>query len=122
MERLRTIGYRVARITAALLVVVPGTLTMGTTAGATTCFPTTFNWDKHFLTAAQIGGSVSGSLDATGCDIGAYFATPGDVTGAQIAGARYFGGVNDGTSVMADGASVHATGGNPFDAAQHGAA
>jgi len=122
MERLRTIGYRVARIAAALLVAVPGTLTMGTTAGATTCFPTTFNWDKHFLTAAQIGGSVSGSLDATGCDIGAYFATPGNVTGAQISGARYFGVVNDGTSVMVEGASVHDIGDKPFDGAQHGVA
>ena len=70
MERLRTIGYRVAGITAALLVAVPGTLMTGTTAGAATCTPTGFVRDNINLTAAQIGGTVTGSLDATGCDIG----------------------------------------------------
>src|SRR5260370_28120280 len=95
---------------------------MGTTAGATTGSPTTFNRDNHFLTAAQIGGSVSGSLDATGCDIGVYFATPGNVTGAQISGSRYFGAVNDGTSVMVEGASVPDISETPFDGAQHRAA
>jgi len=123
MDRLRTIAYQVARITAALLVAVPITLQMATTAGAATCFPTTFNRDGFFLTAAQIGGTVSGSLDATGCDIGVYFATPGSVTaGAQIFGARYFGVVNDGASVTVEGASVHDIGNTPFDGTQHGVA
>jgi len=105
----RTIGYQVARIITALLVAVPSTLAIATvTAGATTCLPTTFSRDGFFLTAAQIGGSVSGTLDASGCDIGVYFANPGSVTaGAQIFGARYFGVVNDGTSVMVEGASIH---------------
>ncbi len=123
MDRLRTIGYQVARITAALLVAVASTLQMPTTAGAATCTPTGFVRDRINLTAAQIGGSVSGSLDATGCDIGVYFATPGSVTaGAQISGARYFGVVNDGTSVMVEGASVHDIGNKPFDGTQHGVA
>ncbi len=119
----RTIGYQVARIITALLVAVPSTLAIATlTAGAaTTCLPTTFNRDNHFLTAAQIGGTVSGTLDASGCDIGVYFTTPGTVTaGAQIFGARYFGVVNDGTSVTVEGASVHKIGNTPFDGAQHG--
>ncbi len=123
MERLRTIGHQVVRIIAALLVAVPSTLTMATTAGAATCTPTGFVRDGINLTAAQIGGSVSGSLDATGCDIGVYFATPGSVTaGAQIFGARYFGVVNDGTSVTVEGASVHDIGNKPFDGTQHGVA
>jgi len=121
MDRLRTIGYQVARVAAAMLVVVPSTVTMATTAGAATCLPTTFSRDGFFLTAAQIGGTVSGSLDATGCDIGVYFATPGSVTaGAQISGARYFGVVIDGTSVTVEGASVHDIGNKPFDGTQHG--
>jgi len=122
MEKLRTIGYKVARITATLVVAVPASLSMTTTAGAaTTCLPTPFSRDGFFLTAAQIGGPVSGSLDATGCDIGVYFATPGSVTsGAQIFGARYFGVVNDGTSVTVEGVSIHNIGNTPFDGTQHG--
>src|SRR5712691_10505209 len=121
MEKLRTIGYKLARITAALVVAVPAGLSMTTTAGAAACLPTTFSRDGFNLTAAQIGGTVSGSLDATGCDIGVYYATPGSVTsGAQIFGARYFGVVNDGTSVTVDGATIHNIGNAPFDGTQHG--
>jgi hypothetical protein len=120
----RTIGDQVARIITALLVAVPSTLAIATvTAGATTCLPTTFSRDGFFLTAAQIGGSVSGTLDASGCDIGVYFASPGSVTaGAEIFGARYFGVVNDGTSVTVERASVHHIGNAPFDGTQHGVA
>jgi hypothetical protein len=96
---------------------------MATTAGAATCTPTGFVRDNINLTAAQIGGTVSGNLDATGCDIGVYFATPGSVTaGAQIFGARYFGVVNDGTSVAVEGAGIHTIGNTPFDGTQHGIA
>jgi hypothetical protein len=121
LERLRTIGLQVARIAAALVVAVPSALTMATTAGAATCTPTNFSRDGINLTAAQIGGSVSGSLDASGCDIGVYFATPGSVTaGAQIFGARYFGVVNNGTAVNIEGATIHDVGNTPFDGTQHG--
>src|SRR5712692_4358587 len=120
MGKLQTIGYRLARITVALTVAIPAGLS-ATTAGAATCTPTGFVRDGINLTAAQIGGSVSGSLDANGCDIGVYFATPGSVTaGAQIFGARYFGVVNDGTSVTVEGASIHDIGDKPFDGSQHG--
>src|SRR5713226_2357705 len=121
MEKMRTIGYRLARITAALVVAVPAGLSMTTTAGAATCTATGFVRDGINLTAAQIGSTVSGTLDATGCDIGVYFAKPGSVTpGAQIFGARYFGVVNDGTSVTVEGASIHNIGNTPFDGTQHG--
>jgi hypothetical protein len=120
----RTIGYQVARIITALLVAVPSTLAIATVTAATTCLPTTFfSRDGFFLTAAQIGGGVSGTLDASGCDIGVYFASPGSVTaGAQIFGARYFGVLNDGTSVTVQGASIHDIGNKPFDGTQHGVA
>ena len=121
MERLRTIGYRLARIAAALAVAVPAGLSMTTTAEAATCTATGFLRDGINLTAAQIGGTVSGTLDATGCDIGVYFATPGSVTSAaEIFGARYFGVVDDGTAVTVEGASIHNIGDNPFDGTQHG--
>src|SRR5712692_4595491 len=120
MGKLQTIGYRLARITVALTVAIPAGLS-ATTAGAATCTATGFVRDGINLTAAQIGGTVSGSLDATGCDIGVYYATPGSVTsGAQIFGARYFGVVNDGTSVTVEGASIHDIGNKPFDGTQHG--
>ena len=57
--------------------------TAPTAALAATCTPTGWNG----LTAAQIGGEVTGDpIDATGCDIGVY--NPTSVTGADISGAR----------------------------------
>src|SRR5260370_21408897 len=114
-------GFGLARTAAALGVALPAGLSMTTAAEAATCTATGFVRDSVDLTAAQIGGTVSGSLDAGGCDIGVYFAKPGSVTpGAQIFGARYFGVVNDGTSVTVAGASIHDIGNKPFDGTQHG--
>ena len=68
------------------------------------------------LTAAQIGGSVSGPLDASGCDIGAYFdaANPGSVSGATISGANWYGvlvnGDNGPVSVNVTNSSIHGVG------------
>ncbi len=58
----------------------------GAAAASTTCTPTGFVRDGINLTAAQIGGNVSGPLDATGCNIGVYYApgTSGSVSGADI--------------------------------------
>jgi len=47
---------------------------VGAPTFAARCTPTTFMRDSMFLTAAQIGGDVTGPLDATGCDIGVYYA------------------------------------------------
>ena len=60
------------------------------TLAATTCTPTGFIRDSINLTAARIGGTVTGTLDATGCDIGVYIdaAHPGSVTNADISGAQ----------------------------------
>jgi hypothetical protein len=58
-------------------------------ATAATCTATGFNG----LTAAQIGGNVTGTLDATGCNIGVYYDNThtGNVTGGTIFGADSFG-------------------------------
>ena len=53
---------------------------------AAACQPTGFVRDGIDLTAAKIGGNVTGALDATGCDIGAY--NPTKVANADIRGAR----------------------------------
>ncbi len=91
-------------------------------AQAAGCTPTTFSRDGMFLTAAQVGGDVTGPLDATGCDIGVYYGTgtSGNVTGATIHGARYFGVVADGATVNVTDSDVHDIGNDPFDGTQHG--
>ena len=109
---------------------VAGALMLGATiipAFATTCTPTGFSRDSINLTAAQIGGNVTGTLDATGCNIGVYYdssTTPGDVTGAYIFGANYYGVVVNGNpgdvSVDVTDSTVRNIGEVPFNGAQHG--
>src|SRR6266550_8759871 len=86
-------------------------------AQAAGCIPTTFERDGFLLTAAQVGGDVTGDLDATGCDIGVYYApgSTGNVTDATIHGARYFGVVADGATVDVTDSDVHDIGNDPFD-------
>ena len=121
MGTLRSIGRRLAMVSAALLLMATSAALTATTAGAAACFPTDFFRDGFFLTAAQVGGSVNGTLNATGCDIGVYFKTAGSVTqGAQVFGARYFGVVNNGAAVSVRGASIHNIGDAPFNGSQHG--
>ena len=67
MKRLTFVAALVAAtLTAALAI---GTVS----ASAATCTATGFFRDGINLTAAQIGGTVTGDLDATGCNIGSYF-------------------------------------------------
>ena len=72
------------------------------------CTPTGFYRDGMNLTAAQIGGDVTGTLNATGCDIGVYYGpgATGSVTGATIANAKYFGIVNDGQNVNVTNSTI----------------
>ncbi len=87
------------------------------------CTPTGFYRDDINLTAAQIGGNVTGNLDATGCDIGVYYGpdtTAGSVTGATIANAKYFGVVNYGRNVNVKNSAISKIGNTPFDGTQHG--
>lgn len=99
---------------------------MPTTATAATCTSTGFVRDGINMTAAQIGGSVTGSLDASGCNIGVYYdnTTSGNVTGADIFGANYFGVVVNGdvgsVTVNVTGSTIHSIGESPLNGSQHG--
>jgi hypothetical protein len=84
------------------------------------CTPTGFVRDGINLTAAQIGGTVTGTLDATGCNIGAY--NPTSVTAADISGANYFGVVDNGIATNVSGSTIHNIGEVPLNGTQHGVA
>jgi hypothetical protein len=101
-----------------------GTVAVQITASAT-CTPTGFYRDGINLTAAQIGGTVTGTLDATGCNIGVYYdashpATEDGVSEADIFGANYFGVLVNGTSANVTNSLVHDIGEVPLNGAQHG--
>jgi parallel beta-helix repeat protein len=97
-------------------------------ATAATCTPTGLMQDSMNLTAAQIGGDVTGSLDATGCNIGVYYdsTTSGNVTGASIFGANYYGVVVNGdvgaVSVNVTGSNIHDIDETQPNGTQHGVA
>lgn len=93
-------------------------------AAAASCMPTGFYRDGINMTAAQIGGNVTGTLDAGGCNIGVYYGpgSSGNVTGADIFGANYFGVVARGASVNVTNSHVHNIGQAPLDGSQHGLA
>jgi hypothetical protein len=89
------------------------------TSASPTCTPTGFNG----LTAAQIGGNVTGTLDASGCNIGVYYDSThtGGVSGAEIYGATSYGVlVNGAAGVNVTGSSIHNIGEVPLNGAQHG--
>jgi hypothetical protein len=115
------------RVLIAMAVAALGAALMPTaaSAAAVSCSPTGFFRDGIEMTAAQIGGNVTGTLDAGGCNIGVYYdsaTTSGNVTNAEIFGASYFGVVVRGTSVNVTNSSVHGIGDVPFGGAQHGLA
>jgi len=99
-------------------------------ASAASCTETGFFRDGINMTAAQIGGNVTGSLDAGTCNIGVYYdnTTSGNVTGATIFGANYFGVVVNGdvgsVSVNVTGSAIHDIGESPLtgQGSQHGTA
>ncbi len=96
-------------------------LPASTMAAAPFCTPTGFIRDGIDLTAAQIGGSVTGGLDGAGCDIGVY--NPARVANADIHGARYYGVVVNGKyNVNTTNSKVHQIGDSPFDGMQRGRA
>jgi hypothetical protein len=101
---------------------------MPSSASAATCTETGFERDGINMTAAQIGGNVTGTLDASGCNIGVYYdnTTTGNVTGGNISGANYFGVVVNGdvgsVTVNVTNSSVHDIGETPLNGSQHGTA
>jgi hypothetical protein len=88
------------------------------------CDPTGFNG----LTAARVNPAytVSGAVDATGCDIGVYFDHgDGDVDNADIYGSRYYGvfvnGDTNTVSVNISDSEIHEVGDKPqFTGGQNG--
>ena len=86
------------------------------------CTATGLVRDGINLTAAQIGGTVTGSLDATGCNIGVYYGpgSVGSVTGATIFGANYYGVVVNAANVDVTNATIHDIGESPLNGSQHG--
>jgi Right handed beta helix region len=95
-------------------------------APATSCTATGFFRDSTNLTAALIettsGFSVTGSVNASGCNIGVYIGPglTGTVTSAQVFGANYYGVVNNGSTVTVTKSQIHDIGENPLNGVQHG--
>jgi hypothetical protein len=89
------------------------------------CTPTGLLRDGINLTAALVNpGTVSGPVNATGCNIGVYYGDgkAGTVDTATISGANYYGVVADGAAVNITGATIRDIGENPFNGSQHGVA
>jgi hypothetical protein len=93
-------------------------------AAPASCTPTGYEKDGINLTAATINpaGTVTGPIDATGCNIAVYYGpgTTGTVSAADIHGANYFGVVNNGGNVTVTRSSIHDIGESPLDGSQHG--
>src|ERR1700746_1584343 len=78
---------------------------------APACTPTGSVRDNINLTAAQINpATLSGDLDATGCNIGVYYSasTHGHIENANIHGSNYFGIVNNGANVNVGNSTISA--------------
>jgi hypothetical protein len=92
-------------------------------AQAASCTATGFVRDAIDLTAAMINppGTVTGDVDATGCNIGIYYsAGHGRVSQANVHGSNYFGIVNNGADVDILDSTVSDIGEKPFNGSQHG--
>lgn len=89
---------------------------------APVCTATDVIRDGFTLTAAQIGGDVTGTLDATGCNIGVYYGpdSTGSVSGADVSGANYFGVLVNRATVDITKSQIHNIGEVPLNGAQHG--
>jgi hypothetical protein len=111
------------RAVAALVLAFAASIVGAGQALAVTCTQTGFFRDSINLTAALINpGDVTGTVDASGCNIGVYYG-PGakaKVTDADVFGANYFGIVNNGGDINVKNSSVHNIGEVPFNGTQHG--
>src|SRR6266702_1559777 len=106
---------------AALLTTTPGTRATGP------CTPTGFFRDSINMTAAMINpSSVTGVVNATGCNIGVYYGpgSRGVIKNAEIYGANYFGVVANGDAgdITLDilSSNIHDIGESPHNGSQHG--
>lgn len=95
-----------------------------TTHAITTCSPTNFYRDSLNMTAAVVNptSKVTGTIDATGCNIGVYFGPGhnGSVNGATITNANYYGVVVQQAKVNVENSNIHNIGENPLNGDQHG--
>jgi Right handed beta helix region len=118
-------------LVAALVAVTVAAMTLlggQASAAAASCTHTGFVRDGIDLAAAQIGGDVTGTLDAGTRNIGVYYdnTTSGNVTGATIFGANYFGVVVNGdvgaVSTNVTNSAIHDIGESPLagQGSQHG--
>jgi hypothetical protein len=104
------------------------TIVIGGAASAkAACTLTGFVRDGINLTAAQINpsGTVSGDVDATGCNIGIYYDhAKGAVNSANVHGSNYYGVVVNGdfneVAVNVTNNTVTQIGESPFNGTQHG--
>ncbi len=118
-----SVGLAIALLALFGLMVVKTPMTAKAVAS---CTPTGFVRDSINLTAAQIGGDVTGALDATGCNIGVYYDAnhTGKVKNANIYGSNYFGVVVNGgqgnVKVDITNSQIHNIGETPFNGSQHG--
>lgn len=117
-----------ARFVAVLLVFVVGAVVIAP-AQTVTCTETGFFRDGINLTAAKINpATLSGELNATGCNIGVYVDGNNEVqiNNADIHGANYFGVLVNGTatspSAEIKNSHIHDIGENPLNGSQHGIA
>lgn len=105
---------------------------VGAKLSVASCTQTGFIRDFINLTAAEINptGTVTGTIDATGCNIGVYFDNnlvgQGTIDQANIFGANYFGVIVNGdagiVAVDITNSSIHDIGEVPFNGTQHGVA
>jgi hypothetical protein len=111
-------------LTAALCLILITFATPGAVY-AVTCTPTGFYRDGINMTAALIDPAfVTGTVDATGCNIGVYYSpgSTGVIDNAEIYGANYFGVVNRQGNVTITDSEIHDIGETPFNGTQHGVA
>lgn len=105
-------------------------LALASRVSASPCTPTGFFRDGIELTAALVDppGTVTGTVDATGCNIAVYYGAgaSGTMKSADIFGANYFGVLvnGDGGSVNVDilTSAIHDIGEDPLSGGQHGVA
>lgn len=117
VSRIKT---KTAAIISSLILVAGGlgvSLAIPLTAHAATC--TTVNTSKGSLTAAQVGGNVTGNLDASSCDIGVYYngSNTGNVNGASIHDADKYDVFVDGN--VAGSTTVNVTDSEIYNVGNH---
>ena len=124
MKRIMILSSLFAALTGAAILT---TMTPQTKATPTVCTQTGFFRDSINMTAALINPpSVTGVVDATGCNIGVYYGagSTGVIKNAEIFGANYFGVVANGdageVSVDVLASNIHDIGESPHDGTQHG--